>query len=136
MLRNRRFVVVGLPTRRAGGRALDALLAQRMPGELLIVVRTPPKTGTLLLPIATSGLGRGNLTSETSRNNGIVAGIDILPTVLDHLGLKVPKGVKGQPMRVEGKRDADAILAFDARSRIVGPGACPRCRPHCSGGSA
>jgi hypothetical protein len=125
MLGQRRFVVVGLPTRRAGGRALDALLQRKLPSELIIVVRTPPKTGTLLLPIATSGLGRGNLTSATSRGDGIVAGIDILPTVLDHLGLKVPSGVKGQPIEVEGKRDADSILAFDQRSRVVGPRRLP-----------
>lgn len=125
MLRNRRFVVVGLPTRRAGGRALDALLERRPANELIIVIRTPPKVGTLLLPIATSGLGSGNLTSPTSRGNGIVAGIDVLPTVLDHLGRPVPKGTKGQVMKVEGKRNADAILAFDRRSRIVGPRRLP-----------
>lgn len=120
MLRQRRFVVVYLPAKRAGGRALDGLLADRAPGELFIVMREPPdKSASVLLPIAASGLGRGNLTSATSRGDGLVTGIDILPTVLKHLGVPVPASVKGQPMSTTGARDPDALLAFDKRSRVV-----------------
>ena len=126
MLDRKQFVVVGLPSRRPGGRALDALLAARKPNELIIAMREPPSnSAAVLLPIAAVGLGDGNLTSDTSRHDGIVAGIDILPTVLDHLGIKVPKSVKGQPMRAEGKRSADSILDFEKRSRVVSPRRLP-----------
>jgi len=126
MLAQRRFVVAYLPTRRAGGRALDQLLAARRPNELLIVMRAPPtKSASVLLPIGIVGLGTGNLTSATSRGDGLVAGIDILPTVFEHLGLTVPKDVKGQPISVRGKRDADALLDFEKRSRIVAPRRIP-----------
>jgi hypothetical protein len=125
MLRNRQFVVVGLPTRRAGGRALDALLVRRAANELIITIRTPPTSGSVLLPVAVAGLGRGNLTSPTSRGDGIVAGIDVLPTVLQHLGRPIPKGVKGQPIEARGSPDADALIAFDERSREVGPRRLP-----------
>jgi hypothetical protein len=120
MLRQRRFVVVYLPAKRAGGRALDGLLADRTPNELLMVMREPPtKSASVLLPIAAAGLGTGNLTSATSRGDGLVTGIDILPTVLEHLGVPVPTSVKGQPMSTTGARDPDALLAFDKRSRVV-----------------
>jgi hypothetical protein len=120
MLRQRRFVVVYLPAKRAGGRALDGLLAARAPGELLMVMREPPsKSASVLLPIAAAGLGSGNLTSATSRGDGLVTGIDILPTVLVHLGVPVPQSVKGQPMSTAGVRDPDALLDFEKRSRVV-----------------
>jgi hypothetical protein len=126
LLDRKRFVVVGLPARRPGGRALDALLAARRPNELIIAMREPPSNAAaVLLPIGAVGLGKGNLTSGTSRHDGIVAGIDILPTVLDHLDVKVPKNVKGQAMRAEGKRSADSILDFEKRSRVVSPRRLP-----------
>jgi hypothetical protein len=121
MLNRRRFVVVGLPAGVAGGQALDGLLAQRPRDELILVVRTPPdKSSALLLPIASSGLGSGNLSSSTTRDSGLVTTIDILPTVMQWLRLPLPKNVKGEPMDVSGKRDAAAILSFAKRSGVVG----------------
>ena len=68
------------------------------------------------------GLGsNGALTSTTTHLDGIVAGIDVLPTVLQRLGVAVPDIVKGQPMRVEGGRNQDALTSLDDRLRVVGP---------------
>jgi hypothetical protein len=122
LLRDHRFVVVSLPQARRGGKVLDQLLAHRPDDELLMVMQTPP-TASLpqLLPMGVAGLrgGAGSLTSETTHREGIVGLIDVLPTVLHHLGLPVSSDVRGEPMVVSGARDADALdTTVDRLSRI------------------
>ena len=122
LLAQHRFVVVALPASSAAGGLLDALLRSRARNEVVIAMQTPPDVRSpVLLPIGIAGLGppRG-LTSVTTRRAGIVAGIDILPTVLDHLGVPVPDNVRGQPIVVDGTRDSDALRAVQARWRVVG----------------
>ncbi|WP_372790965.1 hypothetical protein [Paraconexibacter sp.] len=118
----KRFVVVGLPTGEPGGLALNELIASHEPRDLLIVMQTPPDLrASQLLPTGALGLGTpGALTSDTTRLQGMVAGIDIFPTVLEHLGVPVPRSVKGQPIRVEGDRDAAALQTLTDRLRVVG----------------
>jgi len=129
LLARRAFVVAGLPAGAAGDAALDRLIALRRAGELLIVTQTPPViTGAQLLPIGTLGLGgtpAGRLTSESTHVDGIVAGIDITPTVLEHLGLPVPDVVKGQPITSEPGRDAAALVRLADRLRVVLPRRLP-----------
>lgn len=121
-LRERRFVVVGLPTGPPGGVALNDLIANHEPKDLLIVMQTPPDfRAPQLLPTGILGLGTpGGLTSDTTRLPGVVAGIDIFPTVVRHLGVAVPKTVKGQEIRIEGKRDAEELQQLTDRLRVVG----------------
>lgn len=118
-----RLVVVGLPTAARGDRALDALLRARRAGELLIVVQAPPRTSApQLLPIGVVGLDGpgGSLTSATTNLEGVVAAIDLPVTILDALGLPVPRTARGQRLRVDTGRDADALAALEARLRVVG----------------
>jgi hypothetical protein len=122
LLRRYRFVVAGLPTAAKGDAALDALLRDRRPGDLLVVMQTPPRARVpQLLPAGVLGVpgANGSLTSPTTHLPGIVAGIDIPVTVLHELGLPVPDGVKGQPIRAEGVRDAAALKTVEARLRVV-----------------
>ncbi len=122
LLVRHRLVVVGLPTSAKGDEELDELLRARRARDLLIVVQTPPRTRVPeLLPIGVVGLqGNGLLTSATTHLEGIVGGIDIPVTILRHLGIAVPAGVRGQPMRAEaGVRDAAALQALEARLRVV-----------------
>ncbi len=121
LLRHHRLVVVGLPTSDKGDEALDDLLRARRADDLLMVVQTPPRARVpLLLPMGVDGLGsNGSLTSTTTRLEGIVAGIDIPVTILRHLGIAVPDGVRGQPIRAEGVRDAAGLTAVEARLRVV-----------------
>jgi hypothetical protein len=117
-----RLVVAGLPTAGEGDAVLDQLVRDQRPGELLLVVQAPPRArAPQLLPAGASGLAGGNgmLTSTTTRLDGIVAAIDIPATILDHLGLKKPDGVNGQPLRAEGARDAAALNDFEARLSVV-----------------
>lgn len=123
-LQRKRFVVAGLPPKRLGGRQLDQLIRARTPDELLIVMQTPPKLkGPQLLPMGIAGLPgkRSLLTSATTRRDGIVAGIDITPTVLDWLGLPVSKDVVGEPIVNSGKTvDVDAIRKLKERFTGIG----------------
>jgi hypothetical protein len=117
LLGRHRLVVVGLPQAERGGRVLDRLLADRSPGELLIVVQTPPSaTRPQLLPMGMAGAGPGGtLTSETTHRAGIVALIDVLPTVLHHLGVAISPDVRGEPIVVEAGRDAGALRSLEDR---------------------
>lgn len=122
LLKDHRMVVVGLPTADKGAGVLDQLLAERPKDELLIVMQTPPRAGApQLLPTGIAGLGppRG-MTSQTTHQPGLIAGIDILPTALKHLGITIPKDVKGQPIEIRGKRSADSLRRFGKRLRVIG----------------
>ncbi|CAB4935772.1 unannotated protein [freshwater metagenome] len=124
LLATYRVVVAGLPTGKAGNIAVRQLVEARRPSDLLIVMQTPPLTGRAqLLPTGVAGLagGIGALTSSTTHLQGIVAGIDVLPTVLQRVGVRVPDTVKGQPIRVEGARDAVALTSLADRLRVVLP---------------
>ncbi len=128
LAQRRRLVVVGLPTGFEGDSAVDRLIATRRSDELLIVMQSPPdRRSPQLLPTGIAGLGSGGrLASSTTHLDGIVAGIDILPTVLGHLGVAVPGDVKGQPIQVDpGARDAAALRSLADRLRVVLPRRLP-----------
>jgi hypothetical protein len=122
LLGERRFVVAGLPTGEAGDTAVDRLIARRTSNELLMVVETPlPARAPQLLPTGVLGLGGpGGLTSTTTKLQGIIAGIDLAPTTLDWLGLKIPDDMKGQQIEVAGARDRGALESLEKRLRVVG----------------
>jgi hypothetical protein len=126
-LRRSRLVIAGLATTIPGDVALDELIEQRRPDELLIVMQTPPdRRGPQLLPIGIAGLGGpAQLRSDTTHLDGIVAGIDVLPTVLGWLGLRVPDTVKGQPIEITSGRDAGALESRADRLRVVLPRRLP-----------
>jgi hypothetical protein len=128
MLQRVQLVVAALPAGAAGERALDRLVAAHRPGELLMVIRTPPRSrDAQQLPIGTIGLGddgrAGLLRSRTTRHDGLVAGHDVLPTVLEHLELPVPEPVRGRAMFVTYDGDARGgyLRAFERRLRVVAP---------------
>jgi hypothetical protein len=122
LLRDRRLVVATLAAGGAGDRQLSTLLAERDSNELLIVMRSPPdKRGAQLLPVGIAGLGKpGTLTSSTTHLDGVVAGIDILPTAFDWLGVPIPSAASGQPIQVLPGRDAQQLLALKGRLQVVG----------------
>jgi len=122
LLRRSRLVIAGLPTAAKGDAILDDLLRDRRPGDLLIVMQTPPPARVpQLLPAGVVGVagGSGALTSPTTRLPGIVAAIDVPVTVLQQLGLPEPDGVKGQAITAEGSRDAAALTRAESRLRVV-----------------
>ena len=122
MLASHSVVVIGLPIGDRGSRQLDSLIKAHKPGDLLIVVESPPDfRAPQLLPTGVIGLGAKptGLTSETTHQPGLLAGIDVIATVLKYLGVHVPKSVKGQPFQAKGPRDAGALTSFSARMRVI-----------------
>ncbi|MFL5819378.1 MAG: hypothetical protein ACJ76S_01660 [Solirubrobacteraceae bacterium] len=120
LLGSKRFVVVSLPADPTGMRTIDQLIAARAPGELLVIAQVPftqPLRGYAKYPpryfkqtavAIDDGRGPRGITSATTREDGLVSGIDVLPTVLTHLGLPVPRKARGEVItpakRVSAKR--------------------------------
>ena len=122
LLSERQLVVADLAAGDLAVGQLTQLLAERSSNELLIVMRSPPnKSSAQLLPVGIAGLGApGTLTSSTTHLDGVIAGIDLLPTAFDWLDIPVPKAVSGQPVEVVPGRDAQQLLALKGRLQVVG----------------
>jgi hypothetical protein len=124
-----RLIVADLPTGPAGYADLRALAASRPAGELLVVIQRPVdepnnttagQSGHELLWVAIAGLGGGRtLTSQTTNQNGLVAATDIGPTILNHLGLRIPAGMRGKPITLGGTFDGSYLRSFKARLQIL-----------------
>ncbi len=123
--RSRRLVVVDLPAGVQGYGDLRALSAGRGAGELLIVVqRAPDAPGHELLWAALGGLTGGggrDLTSQTTNERGLIAAVDLAPTILDHLGLTpIPADMRGEPIRTDGSLHSASLRALMARLYVIG----------------
>ncbi len=127
-----RLVVVETSPGRDGLHELQQIVNRRRPGQLVIATQTPPLAAILpLLPIAAVGLGENagdpvdvegkGLTSDTTNLPNLVAGIDIAPTILDHLGIAVPDAMTGKPIRADGERQPDELTPFRDRLDDLGP---------------
>ncbi|WP_205697221.1 hypothetical protein [Conexibacter sp. SYSU D00693] len=122
LLGDHRLVVAALPSDATGDDAVARLRRARTPGELLVVLQSPPEArAPQLLPTAIDGLaqGPGALTSRTTRLDGVVAAIDLAPTLLRHLRLPVPDEMSGQAIRAPGAPDADALRTLEGRLRVI-----------------
>ncbi|UGS38088.1 hypothetical protein [Capillimicrobium parvum] len=117
LLRRHRVAAVRLPD----GAALRPLVRDRPPRTLVVAMTEPPATlVTRLLPVALVGERRGRtLTSRTTRTEGLVAGIDIAPTVLEWLGEPVPGEMTGQRIETAGPLDVAGLRDLHARLRVV-----------------
>ena len=125
MLVRHRLVVVNVPDSRVARGQLDRLVRRRDPAHALLVIATPPRSrAPQLLPVGAAGVGErapGLLRSRTARRDGLVTGIDVLPTVLTHLRLPVPRTVHGRPITVVPGRDVAYVRALERRLRAVYP---------------
>ncbi len=96
----------------------------RAPGELLIAVqRSGEGTKGELLWAAAAGLGGGRqreLTSATTQEPGLLAAVDLAPTVLAWTGAKVPAEVRGRRIEAAGALDGAALRGLIARLRVIG----------------
>lgn len=71
--------------------------------------------------LARTGERTGGLTSDTTRRGGVVAEVDVAPTILDFLGVRTPARMLGSPIRVEGEPPTDLLRRFLELQAIVGP---------------
>jgi hypothetical protein len=120
--RRHRLVVADLPAGPAGYADLRLLAARRPAGEMLLVLqRQTPDAGSELLWCAAAGLqpGHETLTSQTTNQRGLVAAIDIAPTILAHLGLPVPADMRGKPIRLDGTLRISTLAALKRRLGVL-----------------
>lgn len=87
---------------------IGTVLANRNPNQLVIVTSInandlAQKEKKLLTPLLTwtSGQSSGILTSLTTRQSGVVNGVDLLPTILNWLQVPVPEQVVGYPVSLD-----------------------------------
>jgi hypothetical protein len=121
------LVTADLPAGPAGYADLHTLSTNRPAGELLIVLpRVDPAPGNELLWVALAGLGGGHtLTSQTTTQRGLVATVDLAPTILRHLGLPIPSAMRGKPIALDGAFDGSYLRSLRARLLVVYPRRLP-----------
>ena len=120
-----RFAVVDLPDGREALRDLRMLLAERSPGELLIVLQRPAHVANSeLLWGALAGLGAGagarELTSASTRERGMIASFDLTPTILAWLGERIPADVRGKTIETDGPLHSASLRALMSRLHVIG----------------
>jgi hypothetical protein len=129
------LVIADLPAGPTGIEDLRALNATRAPGELLLVVqRARAPRGHELLWAAAAGLSPGGyaqqtgpstpmtLTSATTNQHGLIAAVDLAPTILRHLGLTpIPADMRGDPLRTDGPLRSASLRALMSRLHVIGP---------------
>ncbi|HEV3071677.1 MAG TPA: hypothetical protein VGY76_09685 [Solirubrobacteraceae bacterium] len=115
------LVVADLPGGALGEAQLRVLADRRPPGQLLLVVqRAPDERGYELLWTALAGLGGGHaLTSSTTNQRGLIAAIDIAPTILRHLASPIPAAMRGEPIRTDGAFDGPYLRTLKSRLAVV-----------------
>ena len=130
------LVVADLPAGRTGVEDLRALNATRAPGELLLVVqRARALHGHELLWAGAAGLSQGGhaqqtgpstsmtLTSQTTNQRGLIAAVDLAPTILHHLDptQPLPADMRGDPIHTDGPLHSLSLRALMARLHVLGP---------------
>ncbi len=123
--RRRRLVIVDLPAGTQGYLDLRVLSERRAPGGLLIVVERVARTSAnRLLWVGAAGLPGGGgreLSSETTNERGLIAAVDLAPTILDHLGLTpIPEEMRGDPIHTDGALHSASLRGFARRLGVVG----------------
>jgi hypothetical protein len=122
--RRRRLIVADLPGGAPGSRLLSRLVASRPPGELLIALQRVPAEGHgELLWAGAAGLPGGagrELTSKTTQQLGLIASVDLAPTILEWVGAKVPDQMRGRALEASGTLHDGALRSLMARLRVVG----------------
>ncbi len=85
--------------------------------RVMLLVPTPPRhdialgnTFTLLVLWAGDGSMRGVLTSATTRRKGIVANLDVAPTILGAFGIEPPESFDGNAVEAEATSDVAGLL--------------------------
>jgi hypothetical protein len=120
----RRLVVCDLPPGPQGVAELRALSRARPSGELLIAVeRAPDARGHELLWAGIAGLSGGGereLTSHTTNQRGLIAAVDLAPTILDYLRMPVPSDMRGEQIETDGPLHAASLRSLELRLHVVG----------------
>jgi hypothetical protein len=136
------LVVADLPAGAAGYEDLHALSTARATGELLLVMqRARAPRGHELLWAGAAGLAPDErlgdttpgaiqapsstvLSSQTTNQRGLIAAIDLAPTILrrlDPVGEPIPADMRGDPIHTDGPLHSASLRALMARLHVIGP---------------
>jgi hypothetical protein len=123
--REKRLIVADLPGGVQGYRDVRALSDRRTAAGLVIVVqRVRNDSAHRLLWIAAAGLRGGGgreLSSQTTNQRGLIAAVDLAPTIIDHLGLApIPPDMRGDPIHTDGTLRPASLRRLDARLQVIG----------------
>jgi hypothetical protein len=106
----------GMSVVRAEFKELRGLVDDLGPDDLLIAFAAGTRREQPLWPTGIAGPGfDGNLTSDSTRTEGVVLATDVAPTVLDWLGVDVPDEMNGSVIRAEGDRDPAEVAELEDR---------------------
>jgi hypothetical protein len=95
---------------------LAALVDNLGPDDLLIAVTFGVHSDQQLLPAGVAGEGfDGNLTSDSTRTDGVVLTTDIAPTVLEHLGVDIPDEMNGSEIESTGEREPAEVADLQSK---------------------
>ena len=99
----------------AGAGASEEMRARGETVDALVLAHGAPET-----LLGAGGTPRG-LTSDTTRRAGVVAEVDLAPSVLAFLGAAVPDRMVGSPVRIEGDLPTGLHARYLELQRVVGP---------------
>jgi hypothetical protein len=106
----------GLSLVKAQVSGLPALASGLGPDDLLIAITAGVGADQQLLPAGIAGEGfDGNLTSASTRTDGVVLTTDIAPTVLEHFAVDVPDEMNGSEIEATDDRDTAAVAELQAK---------------------
>ncbi|MFY0545924.1 hypothetical protein [Brevibacillus sp. H7] len=96
---------------------IGQVLEKRKPGQMVLLLspavnQRAQQEKSLLAPILLwRGESSGHLVSATTRQTGLVSGLDVLPTILSWLSVPLPSDLVGHVMRSETGKTADDLVA-------------------------
>ena len=123
-----RLRVLRLPAAPLGRVRLLAAVSRRRPGELVLVIEQASAANAHQLrwsAVAGLSVHRSDLISQSTRQRGIVAALDVAPTLLEYLRLPVPASMRGKPIHPDGALDGAALRSLKARLEVIYPRRLP-----------
>jgi hypothetical protein len=115
---------------RAAGMTITSVEPARLPSlvrglrgeDLLIAIeRPPPEEDGRQLAIGIAGRGfEGQLTSDSTRLDGLVLSTDLAPTILERLDVEVPDEMSGSTIRADGVADPARLDSLEDRIAVIG----------------
>ena len=97
---------------------LRGVLTARRSQDLVLVIQDPSHITRRLVAMGTAGLEGGTtLYSGSTRTEGVVSSTDVAPTVLERLGIDVPKDMSGKA--IEARGDASPADLSELRNRLT-----------------